>query len=282
MAPVAVALSAACTESVVLRDREGWLELSYACDAFAPVARSQTQWGIVREHANRIVLLAAQESRLDSVNAVVRGYEEGGGLLEEAVVDHLCRDGRIAPRAQLDSARLTQEPAASRLPPLSPEADRAYLGRVRERVLLGGDPAPNFIAPWLDSAYLAGQPDHLELSNLRGNWVMLDFWATWCGPCRRAHPNVVAFAERYADRNLVVVGVLHRDWPGAALEYIQRDLGEAYRTVVDEDVRIATLYGVYGIPQVFLIDPGGIIAARGYGPETLVEYFEVSLTTGAR
>jgi hypothetical protein len=73
-----------------------------------------------------------------------------------------------------------------------------------------------------------------------------------------------------------------RDWPGPALEYVERDLGGAYRTVVDEDVRIATLYGVCGIPQLFLIDPVGVIAARGYGPETLVEYSEASSTTGSR
>lgn len=79
-----------------------------------------------------------------------------------------------------------------------------------------------------------------------------------------------------------MLGVLHRDWPRAGLEYMERDLGDSYRTVVDEDVRIANLYGVYGIPQLFLIDPTGVVAARGYDPHTLVEYFEADLTSLAR
>jgi thiol-disulfide isomerase/thioredoxin len=275
---VLVALTTACGDSVVLSDAGEWLELRYRCDAFESVAHSEAQIDIVREYANRIVLLAAQENRFDSVGTVVDGYSNGPAVrLEEAVVQHLCRDGRIAERAQL-AAALTEAPDTGRGdPPISREADSAYMANIG-RVLLPGRPAPDFIAPWLDSAYLAGRPDHLALSDLRGNWVILDFWATWCGPCRRAHPGLVAFAERYADRNLRVVGIDHRDWPDDALEYLSRDLGNAYRSVVDEDVRIANAYGVYGIPQVFLIDPDGIIAARGHGPDQVAEYFEGQLT----
>jgi thiol-disulfide isomerase/thioredoxin len=262
-----------------LSDPDGWLELSYDCDAFQSIAHSAAQRDIVREYANRIVLQAAQENRLDSLQALVQQYGEPSSAgLEEAVVSHLCRDGRLAARSVLDSARLTQQPSPSTLPPLSREADslrRANAGRV----LRHGDPAPDFIAPYLDSAFLAGAPDHVRASDLRGNWVLLDFWATWCGPCLKAHPAIVAFAERYADQNLIVLGVLHHDWPRAGLEYMERDIGDAYRTVVDEDVRIADLYGVYGIPQLFLIDPTGVIAARGYDPETLVEYFEGHLVS---
>lgn len=277
-----VVLCSGCSDSVVLSDPEGWLELRYDCDAFEPVARSTAQRDVLREYASRIVLRAAQESRLDSLRSVVDAYADlGSPRLEEAVVTHLCRDGRLADRSQLDSARLTQQPSPSSLPPLSREADslrRANAGLV----LRHGDRAPDFIAPYLDSAYLAGTPDHLRTSDLRGNWVLLDFWATWCGPCRKAHPEIVAFAERYADRNLTVLGVFHRDWPRAGIEYMEQDIGDAYRTVVDEDVRIADLYGVYGIPQLFLIDPSGVIAARHYDPEGLVEYFEAQLTPRAR
>ena len=111
-------------------------------------------------------------------------------------------------------------------------------------------------------ALLRGRYKELRLSDLRGRWVLLDFWATWCGPCLAVHPKIVALGERYADLGLVTVGVLHRDWPGPALEYVAADLEGSYRSVIDEDVRIANLYGIYGIPQLFLIDPAGTIASR--------------------
>jgi thiol-disulfide isomerase/thioredoxin len=223
---IAVASSAACGDSVVLSDADGWLELTYDCDAFTPVAVSEVERRIVREYANRIVLGASAENRLDSLKAIVEVYDEPSGVvLEEAVVSHLCTDGRIASRLQLDSA-LTPRPRRS-APPISPGADSMRRASP-VYVLRPGDEAPDFILPLLDSAYLADAPEHLQLSDLRGNWVLLDFWATWCGPCIRLHPELVALANRYAERNVIVLGVLHRDFPSNALAYMERDLGSAY------------------------------------------------------
>ncbi len=258
-------LLAACGDSVVLSDADGWLELKYDCERIAPAAYSSAQQSVVREYANRIVFAAARESRLDSVDAVVQGYDgPSPALLEEAVVYHLCHGGRLASVAALDSARNPPPRAPGRgSPPTSPASDSAR--RANLGVLLRpGAPAPTFIAPWLDSAYLAERPDHLRLNDLRGRWVLLNFWATWCGPCLRKHPEMVEISERYADRDLVVLGVLHRDWPDEALDWLSTRPVGRYRTIVDEDLRISNLYGIYGIPRVYLIDPAGNVADNAY------------------
>ncbi|MEQ1913151.1 MAG: TlpA disulfide reductase family protein [Vicinamibacterales bacterium] len=259
-----------------MSDADGWLELTYDCDAFTPVAVSEVERRIVREYANRIVLGASAENRLDSLKTIVEVYDEPSGVvLEEAVVSHLCTDGRIASRLELDSA-LTPRPGR-KAPPISPEADSIRRANP-SLVLRSGDEAPNFIAPLLDSAYLADTPEHLQLSDLRGNWVVLDFWATWCGPCIAIHPGMVALADRYAERDVIVLGVLHRDFPSEALAYMERDLGSAYQTVVDEGSRVSALYNVWGIPQLILIDPAGMVAAQGYHAGTMIEYLEARLS----
>jgi thiol-disulfide isomerase/thioredoxin len=253
-------LLAACGNDVVLSDAEGWLPLRYDCSRFESAAFSTAQQDVVRDYASRIVLMAARESRLDSLESITGAYDSPE-LLEEAVVRHMCADGRLASLAELDSARTPppREPGRGR-PAISPESDSIY----RERGFFAfqrGDPAPTFTAPWLDSAYLAGRPDHVRLADLRGKWVLLNFWATWCGPCIGKHPDMVEMAERYADEGLVVIGVLHRDGPDVALTWLNDNPpGHVYRTIVDEGARISARYGIYGIPRNYLIDPDGYIA----------------------
>src|SRR5688572_22302734 len=137
--PVAIASLAACSESVVLSDPDGWLELTYDCEAFTPVAVSEIERGIVREYASRIVLSAASENRLDSLGAIVEVYELAGVGLEQAVVSHLCHDGRIASRLELDSA-LTPRPRR-KAPPISPEADSSRRANSSLGVLRSGNQA---------------------------------------------------------------------------------------------------------------------------------------------
>jgi peroxiredoxin len=105
----------------------------------------------------------------------------------------------------------------------------------------------------------------VKLSSFRGKYVLLDFWASWCGPCRAENPNVVKAYQKYKNKNFTIVGV-SLDKPGKKADWmaaIKQD-GLVWTQVSDlkyGNNAVAKLYGVLGIPQNFLIDPSGKIIA---------------------
>lgn len=128
--------------------------------------------------------------------------------------------------------------------------------------------APDFSQP--DST---GQT--IKLSDFRGKYVLLDFWASWCIPCRAENPNVKKAYEQYKNKNFTVLGVsLDRSNARASwLKAIQHD-GLTWPQVSDLkfwDNEAAVLYGLKSIPQNFLIDPQGKIIAKNLRGEALQE-----------
>lgn len=120
-----------------------------------------------------------------------------------------------------------------------------------------GKPAPNFIMPGVD-----GNP--VSLSQFRGKYVLIDFWASWCPDCRKENPNVVAVYKQFANRNFTILGVsldrVRQPWIAA----IAKD-GLSWTQVSDLDswhTRTAIKYAVRFIPANVLVDPQGIIVAR--------------------
>ena len=122
---------------------------------------------------------------------------------------------------------------------------------------------------------LNGTP--FTLSSLRGKYVLVDFWASWCGPCRAESPNLVKAYEQLKNKNFEVVGVSLDENKGAWEAAVKKD-GLPWIQVCDmkgwkNDV--AMLYGVNSVPQNFLIDPNGVIIARDLRGEGLTEKLSV-------
>ena len=123
-----------------------------------------------------------------------------------------------------------------------------------------GKPAPAFTLPRLDD------PDKtMKREDFTGKpWVM-NVWASWCAPCREEHPLVIDLARRVA---VPVVGLNYKDRPGDARGWLQR-LGNPYAaTLIDFDGKVGIDFGVYGVPETFVIDAQGIVRYKHVGPLT--------------
>ena len=106
-----------------------------------------------------------------------------------------------------------------------------------------------------------GQP--LSREDLLGKVWMLNVWASWCAPCREEHPLVVDIAQR---KLVPVYGLNYKDAPAAATQWL-RQLGNPYTGVlVDADGRVGIDFGVYGVPETFIIDRQGIVRFKHVGP----------------
>ena len=126
-----------------------------------------------------------------------------------------------------------------------------------------GQPAPAFDLETLDGG-------RLSLAQLRGSTVVLNFWASWCIPCREEAPLLTAAAADYGARGLRILGVLYQDGAENARDFMRR-YGQTYRGLLDADGRTAIDYGVFGIPETFFIDADGIVRSRQIGAVTATD-----------
>lgn len=118
----------------------------------------------------------------------------------------------------------------------------------------------------------------VKLSSLRGKYLLIDFWASWCGPCRRENPNVVKAFNQYKDKGFHILGV-SLDQPNAKERWIKaiHDDKLTWTQVSDLkywDNEVAKLYGIQAIPQNLLLDPEGKIIAKNLRGEALVKKLE--------
>jgi thiol-disulfide isomerase/thioredoxin len=110
----------------------------------------------------------------------------------------------------------------------------------------------------------------MSLSTLRGHAVLLDFWATWCGPCRAEAPVVNRIAQRYHDQGLAVIGVNTSDQSGTAAQYAKGH-GLTYPIAQDPGDRAANAFGVESLPTLVVISKAGKITAFRSGTTSEAE-----------
>ena len=109
--------------------------------------------------------------------------------------------------------------------------------------------------------------DTIDLGALRGKVVVVNFWASWCLACRDEHAALSEAAVRHMER-AQFVGVLYNDRAPAALRWIADMRGQSYPSVLDNRSLTAIGYGLYGVPETFIIGPDGRIAYKHLGAIT--------------
>lgn len=124
-----------------------------------------------------------------------------------------------------------------------------------------GEPAPTSPLPRLEGG---GEE---SLTAYRGRWVLVNFWASWCIPCRAEAPELERFQQQHGGAQFTVLGVDSRDLSGDGREFVKR-YGLSYPQLRDGDGDAAHSYGTTGVPENFLIDPRGNVRLLLRGPVT--------------
>jgi cytochrome c biogenesis protein CcmG, thiol:disulfide interchange protein DsbE len=139
-------------------------------------------------------------------------------------------------------------------------------------VIATGRPVPEISAVALDGPAVS-------LHALRGRWVVVNFFATWCDPCKAEYPQLVRFANEHKE-TAQIVGVVYEDRNADAMRF-HRNQGGTWPIVADPSAHIASRYRVSALPQSFVIDPQGDLVAHVFGGVTVTN-LDTAITAGPR
>jgi cytochrome c biogenesis protein CcmG, thiol:disulfide interchange protein DsbE len=131
-------------------------------------------------------------------------------------------------------------------------------------------PLPGKDAPAFELAEMDGD-GVVRLDDQRGKVVVLNFWASWCLQCRDEHADLSMAANLYRDRGVEFYGVLYNDKPENGRRWILEMGGQSYASLLDPGSRTAVDYGLYGVPETFIIDQQGKVVHKKIGPTTVRE-----------
>lgn len=126
-------------------------------------------------------------------------------------------------------------------------------------------PLINKVAPQFTAPYLQASERQFSGKDMLGKVWLLNTWASWCVACRQEHPILMEFAKT---KTLPIVGLDYKDKDAEGMKWLAR-YGNPYDiTITDQDGRIGIDFGVYGVPESFLIDKAGVIRYKQIGPVT--------------
>lgn len=208
---------------VVLRGDVGTAAAMYDCDAPRFGKLTPEQQPAIRDYVARMVRAGRVQDR-DTLTHLMAAYQaRDWSYLETEAVADACAHGPIPPRT-----------------PVFPEV---------------GTRAPDPAMRRLDGS------GTVRVSDFRGDYVVVDFWATWCVPCIEEMPTLDAWASR-SPKRLKVLAVVHNDDLTRARTWVDRHLGDDIIAIADSQDAVARAYRLgAGIPVTYLLDPGGRVVA---------------------
>jgi thiol-disulfide isomerase/thioredoxin len=151
------------------------------------------------------------------------------------------------------------------------DADAVLGGGAGSQLARRGEPAPDFV---LDN--LSGRQIHL--TDFQGQVVVINFWATWCGPCVREIPMFEEFYQQYSP-DLIVLGVNQEEKPELVQQFVG-DLDLSYEILLDRNAKISGLYGVIGLPVTAFVDAEGILRFQHVGIMTEDQFTRYLMALG--
>ncbi len=144
-------------------------------------------------------------------------------------------------------------------------SDDATIDAGPAKTRIAGRATAGTLAPDFDLRRLTGG-GRVSVRSLRGRPVVVNFWASWCGPCREEFPLFHELAAKHRGDDLAIVGITFRDLDGDARAFARTHGGTWTMVKGGEGDPVARAYGVRSPPQTFFIDRRGVIRARAYGP----------------
>lgn len=106
----------------------------------------------------------------------------------------------------------------------------------------------------------------LSLADFRGKVLFINFWATWCQPCREEMPSIEGLFKRFTDnKDFVMLTILFRDDPQTAIYYLKQN-GFDFPVTLDKEGQTARAYGLTGVPETYIVDKKGILREKIIGP----------------
>ena len=128
--------------------------------------------------------------------------------------------------------------------------------------------------PFFEAESLFKNEKFISSQELKNEIILVNFFATWCKPCRDEHVYIKRFSNK---KGIKVIGINYKDNSKKTIEWL-KNLGNPYSDVlIDKNGRIAIDWGVYGIPETFIVNPSGIIKYRHVGPITNKIYKKINL-----
>ena len=123
-----------------------------------------------------------------------------------------------------------------------------------------GENAPNFTLKNLDGK-------EISLNQFRGKHVLINFWATWCGPCKIEMPSLEALYERFKDRNFVLLAISNDMFGANIVKPFVKAHNINFPVLLDQRLKVSNTFGVVSLPTTFMIDPQGKIIGALFGAE---------------